>query len=237
LENYTVYMSKKLFGHVQHDLNHTVLDELRRLQEAKQLTELKLLNYYKEVPISSVARSFRFVGDALVCRTNETQARAIEFTKHAIVKSKDLTHHIYASAHYSADTREVTLSDFSYVDVLPEHRESVRVRMHIPIAVLIESGLDQFKGRLIDLSLDGCAVDVAQCELQGSKVCVYLNIETHLKERRHTVRVRVMARFLKAEHHHKVSRCVFLFMHDKGSEDLIGKIIALRQGEIIRELR
>jgi hypothetical protein len=219
------------------DAGDTILDELLRLQETGQLNEIQLLNYYKEVPVSATAKHIRFLENTLFCRTSEAQARAIEFTLHTIVKSKDLQHHIHASAHYNTDTREVALSGFSYVEDPSERRESIRVRMHIPISVLIESGRKQFKGRLIDLSLDGCAIDIANRELQDSKVCSYLNIDTSLKTNQEIIKVRVMGKLLKADEHNKLSRCIYIFMHDKGSEGPIGKLIALRQGEIIRELQ
>jgi|GEM_PF-746916 len=214
-----------------------VWDELMRLKEGKQLQELQLLNYYKEVPILTTGKNVRFSENCLFCSTSEAQARIIEFTEHTVIKSKHLLHHIHASAHYNADTREVRLSDFSYVDVLPECRQSIRVRMHLPSVVLIETGPKQFKGRLIDLSLDGCAIDIGSSELEDSKVYAYLNIEAPLKENQERIKGRVMARFLKAEQRNsKLSRCVFLFLHDKASENIIAKLIALRQGEIMREL-
>lgn len=236
-QNQMTAKKNELFNHVPLDGDTTVMDELFRLQETKKLQGLQLLNYYKEVPISATVSNLRISEGTLFCRTNETQARIIEFTKHSILKSENLQHHIYAAADYNSDTREVALSDFSYVDVLSKNREAIRVRMHIPLTVLIESGPRNFRGRLIDLSLDGCAIDVATHELEDSKAYSYLNIEMPLKTGREQIKVRVMASFLKANQQQvRLSRCIFLFKHDK-SEDQICKLIALRQGEIIRELK
>lgn len=231
-----ISLNQEPFRPVQPDAGGTIPSELLRLQEAKQLDDLQLLNYYKEVPLSAIAKDLRFCDNVLFCRTSETQARVIEFTNHTIIKSRQLQQPISASAQYNTDTREVALFGFSYVDVPSERRESIRVRMHIPISVLIESGTRQFKGRLIDLSLDGCAIDIANHELQDIKACSYLTIDTSLKTNQEKINVRVMGRLLKADLHNRLSRCIYLFMHDKGSEGPIGKLIALRQGEIIREL-
>lgn len=214
-----------------------VFDELLRLQGARKLQGLQLLNYYKEVPIWAPADNPRIAENFLFCRTNEAQSKIIEFTKHSILKSENLQNHVYASADYNSETKEVVLSDFSYVDLLSRRREAIRVRMHIPLTVLIESGTRSFKGRLIDLSLDGCAIDVPTHELDDMKAYSYLNINMPLKNGREEVKVRVMANFLKARPHFKLSRCIYIFQHDKNSENLIGKQIALRQGEILRELQ
>ncbi|OGT97414.1 MAG: hypothetical protein A2079_01720 [Geobacteraceae bacterium GWC2_48_7] len=236
-QNQMISQNYEQHHHVRLDGDTTVMDELVRLQETKQLHGLQLLNYYKEVPITGTASDFRIFENTLFCRTNEAQARIIEFSKNTILKSENLQNHVYASAEYDPETREVALTDFSYVELLSRKREAIRVRMHIPLTVLIESGARNFKGRLIDLSLDGCAIDVATHELEDTKAYSYLNINMPLKTGLEQIKVRVMASFLKASQHFRLSRCIYLFEHDMYSENQIGKQIALRQGEILRELQ
>lgn len=231
--------SRFVFHPIGSDEEKDVLASLHRLQETEQAAELHLLNYYKEVPVSSPAVSLRLSGCTLFCRTGASQARVIQFCGHTVLTSRHLQRNLYAAAHYDPDRKEVALSDFSFVEVLPEQRESVRVRMHIPRTVFIESGRQRLMGRLVDLSLGGCAVDVADRDLAGCNTpYVHLTIEMPLKEGQEAMTARVMARFLKVEQHDNlaVTRCIFAFSHERGSDGPIARFIALRQGEIIREL-
>lgn len=215
----------------------SILEELLRLPRLKPQPVVQFLNYYKEVPVSGTAEILRASNDTLICRTSESQARAIELNRNTIVKSKPLQHDVFAVAHHDLDTGEVILSDFSYAEVLSDRRASIRVRMHVPLAVLVEAGPNRIKGRLLDISLDGCAIGIADKELMADYTYFYLNMDMHLKAHQKPINARVMSRLVKAEQHNNYSRCIFLFEHDKRSEDQVGTIIAQRQAEIIRELK
>jgi hypothetical protein len=233
----TTSPQKTHFSFLEHTEGSVILDELLRLPKIKPQPEVQFLNYYKEVPLYGSAKILHTLDDTLICSTNASQARAIEYNKNTIIKSKPLQHDVYAVAHYDYDTGEVALSGFSYVEVLSDRRASIRVRMHVPLSVLIEAGTNKIKGRLLDLSLDGCAIGIADKELMANFSFFYLNMDMQLKSRQATTNARVMAKLVKTEDSTNFSRCVFAFEHDKRSEDQIGCLIAERQAEIIRELR
>lgn len=220
---------KEHFRLLEHDQNGSILKELLRLPRRHPLPEVQFLNYYKEVPVFSPARIVYLFGDTLICHAGEAQARAIGFSKGTVVRAAPLKHDVYATAHYDPVTREVALSDFCYVEVLSERRASIRVRMQAPPEVVIEAGPGRFTGRMLDLSLYGCAIEIADREPLGGFTYFYINLETPLK-------ARLMSRLMRVEGDTRQLRCIFLFEHDRRSEDQIGRLIARRQAEIIREL-
>lgn len=232
------FLNKEQFHIISHDyIGGEIIDKLLRLHKIKPLQELQLLNFYKEVPISAPARSIRFADNTIFCRTNDTQSRAIDFSRGSIIKTPHLQHDIYASASYCPETREVALSDLLPAEVPSDNRSSIRVRMHVPMKVLIEAGTNKINGRMLDLSLGGCAVDIADGELLGNLKYMNINIDIPASTGREPHKLRVMVKLGKVFQHKKLCSCIFIFEHNKISEDQIGKLITQRQLEIIRELK
>jgi hypothetical protein len=198
---------------------------------------LTFFNYYKEVPISSSAELLYLFGDNLICRSNQTQSRAIKLCHYTIIRSTDLKQDIYATADYCEETGEITLSDFSFVEVLPDRRNSLRVKIGGLFQVVVEAGSDRFNAKLTDLSLGGCALDVPEKTLMGTYSYFYLNMTFYLKSRPEPQKIRVLSRLLRFENESTPCRCIMLFEHDTRTEDVIGMYIAQRQAEIIRELK
>jgi len=199
--------------------------------------DLMFFNYYKEVPISSAAETLYVFGDSLVCRSNPTQTRAIKSSRYTVIRSSRLPNDIYASAELSAETDEIILSEFSYVEVLPERRNTLRVKIGGLFLVPVEAGTTTFTAKLKDLSLGGCAIEVPDKALLGTFSYFFLTLSLELKNKTGPQKVRVMSRLLRFESDEKPYRCILLFEHDRRSEDLIGMYIAQRQAEIIRELK
>lgn len=208
------------------------------LQASKQgAYQLQFFNYYKEVPIASAAELLYVFGDTLVCRSNPTQTRAIKSSHYTVIRSPRLAHDIYAAAEHSSDTDEIVLSDFAYVDVLPDRRNTLRVKIGGLFLIPVEAGTSNFTAKLKDLSLGGCAIEIPDKALLGTFSYFYLTFAFELKNRTGPQKVRIMSRLLRFESEGKPCRCILLFEHDRRSEDLVGMYIAQRQAEIIRELK
>ena len=214
----------------------SVGDDLYKLSSLKHLPEVQLLNYYKEVPVFASAKILTVGENMIVCSTSEVQARAIEFNGYTIIKGAPFQHHVYANTHYDAETGNITLSNLNYAEVHSNRRTSVRVRMQVPPEVFLEAGASKFKGRLLDLSLAGCAVNIPDQKLLENFSFFYLSINMPTKVHKTPTLTRVMVKLARVHQHNKLFRCIFMFEHDKSSENQIGMLIAQRQTEIIREL-
>lgn len=215
---------------------YRIEDDLLNLGQTNPYPEVKLLNYYKEIPVSAPARILSVTENSLVCRTSEAQARVIEFSEYTIVQGTLFRHHAHAHAACNPDTGDITLSGFCYVEVPSNRRASIRVRMQVPPLICIEAGSSKTSGRMLDLSLDGCAINIADRTLLQNFSHFFLTIDMPLKMQQNSVKPRVLAKLAKMDQHNKLFRCVFLFEHSKSSEDQVAMLIARRQAEIIREL-
>lgn len=213
-----------------------ILAKLLSISEAKG-SGLQFFNYYKEVPIAAAVEVLYLFGDSLVCRSNQTQSRAIKASRYTIIRSSQLPHDIYAKAEYCAESDEITLSEFSFVEVLPDRRNALRVKIGGLFQITVEAGPDAFIAKLKDLSLGGCALEVTDKALLGNYTYFYLSFIFQLSNRSEPLKLRLMARLLRFESESGPCRCIMLFEHDLRSEDLIGRYIAQRQVEILRELK
>lgn len=213
-----------------------ILEKLLSISGTKG-SSLQFFNYYKEVPVAAAVEVLYLFGDSLVCRSNQTQSRAIKTSCYTVIRSKQLPHDVYAKAEYCAESDEITLSEFSYVELLPDRRNALRVKIGGLFQITVEAGPERFTAKLKDLSLGGCALEVPDKALLGRYRYFYLNLAFQLQGQAAPQQLRIMARLLRFESQENPCRCIMLFEHDRRSEDLIGRYIAQRQAEILRELK
>jgi len=222
---------------IEDDCDDNVIEILLAIVSAEKPTEVRFLNFYKEVPIVSPATITYAFEDTLSCRASEVQARAITFSNNTIIQSAALKHDVFAKAIYQPDTKEVVISDLMYVEVYSERRTSVRVKMDSLFPLVIEAGPTQFNGKLRELSLHGCAVDIPDPQLMGNFKFFYLNMDMPFMTFKGTHKARIMAKFVRGEQNVRSYRCILTFEHDNTTEDQIGRLLTQRQTEIIRELK
>ncbi len=204
---------------------------------SKPTNQLKIFNFYKEVPISSHVEILYVFGDNLICRANPAHTGILQKSNYTILRSPKLSNDVYAAVEYSVETDEITLSEFSFVEVLPDRRNALRVKVGGIFPISVEAGTSSFSAVLKDLSLGGCAIDVDNKALLGTFLYFYLNFTFYIKNYPEPQKLRVMSRLLRFETNEKPFRCIMLFEHDRRSENVIGMYIAQRQAEIIRELK
>lgn len=225
------------YRQIEDDSNDNIVEILLGIVGAEKPTEVRFLNFYKEVAIVSTATITYAFGDTLSCRTSDAQSRAIAISNNTIVRSSALRHDVFAKATYQPDTKEVFISDLFYVEVYPEQRTSVRVKLDSLFPIVVEAGPMQFGGKLRELSLHGCAVDIPDPQLMGNFKFFYLNMDMPFMTFKGTNKARIMVKFIRGEQNNRSYRCIFTFEHDNTTEDQIGRLLTQRQAEIIRELK
>lgn len=213
-----------------------ILDKLSNIA-AQPGARLQFFNYYKEVPVLSKAEILYAFGETIVCKASETQVIAIKNSGYTIIRSPQMEHDLYADAEANTDTGEIVLSNFCYIEVLANSRESMRVKVGGLFRVVVEAGADSFDAKLRDISLGGALLEFASRELLGKFSYFYINFVFHLNNRPEPLELRVMARFLRFVNEGTPVKAIFLFEHDRRSEDQIGMFIAQRQAEILGELK
>lgn len=215
-----------------------ILDLLLSGAGPDQSAEFSLCNYYKEVPISSRGEVLYLFGESLICMASESQSRAICIEKCTIIKSPSLPHDVYAVASYNADSNELSLSGFCYVEVMPDRRTSVRVTPAGLVQVKIEAGTESFSGRLRSISVGGCAVDIDDRKSLGTFRYFFLTGSLFLTGGGEFRIHRLQSKLLRVQDTADGRiRCIFVLEHDLKSEDIVGRYVTQRQAEIIRELK
>jgi hypothetical protein len=210
------------------DCADNILELLLDIQKKDPLPEIRFLNFYKEVPIFS---------PAYIVYAFDVQCRAIAIAGSTIIQSAALRHDVLAKAVYHPETSEVIISELCYVELYSDQRASIRVKMDSLFQIMIEAGPGQFNGKLRELSLNGCAVDIADPQLLGNYKFFYLNLDMPFKTFKGTNKSRIMVKLVRGEEISRGYRCIFTFEHDNTTEDQIGRLLTQRQTEIIRELK
>jgi len=157
-----------------------ILNLLVQLSQ-KTKHDIKFFNYYKEVPVSAPVEFLYVFGETLACRSSDPQKQAIKNCRYTLIRSPKLPQDVYATATLNEATNEIILSDFAYVELLPERRTTLRVKIGGLFRVTVEAGSDSFIAKLKDISIGGCALEIPKRTLLGKFTYFYINFVFDLK--------------------------------------------------------
>ncbi|WP_281184519.1 PilZ domain-containing protein [Trichlorobacter lovleyi] len=130
--------------------------EILAVLQANLKQPLKLINYYKGIPLSYPATIASISKGIVDLDVHEVQAFTIEQTHSAFIRSPLFRHALFAQAQYvNVSKRAAAFVQFSYVEIMAEHRSFVRVAVDSQEPVSIESPLGTIEGQLYDISLSG----------------------------------------------------------------------------------
>lgn len=213
----------------------SIYSTLQKMQSGELNNDLKLLNYYDELPISYgniIVEECE--GGLLELTVHQNQAVVIEDQKQTLIKSSYFP--VGFSVHCIAERASsrkcyVALGRFAYAQVRAERRAAIRVRMAEPVFATINSGTKTCcKGRVIDLSISGIKV---------------LNVEPQVEETSSfSISMQILgqqmsipASLLREKTNEKGSFIVFTIQPDSLAEGKISKLIYNRQVEIIQTIK
>jgi|ERR1039457_662678 c-di-GMP-binding flagellar brake protein YcgR len=136
-----------------------ILRRLTAIAAEKRANEVKLLNYYKEVPITTGA-SIESVDRGVVEMTvNKLQAAAMLKQKMTFIKSPHLAHNVTAKVErVQMDKNRVFLSQFSYAAIRAERRKSARVKINAKREATFRVGKVMLTGLIRDISIGGVSI-------------------------------------------------------------------------------
>jgi hypothetical protein len=139
-----------------------ILGVLTAIMDRKLPNDMKLLNYFREIPVSFGAE-IKFVDNGMVeMAVHQTQAVAILDQKMAFIKSTHLRHDVIAKVQrIRIAKQQVFFTQFAYVKIPSERRENVRVKVTRSFEVLFQSDELLVKGMLNDISVSGLSMLVA----------------------------------------------------------------------------
>ena len=225
-----IYQRIQLAG--EQEDNKQILATLAGIHTGRLANDLKLVNYFREVPVSYGAEVLTVEQDSVEFSVHQVQAVVIQLEKVSVLKSRHFQRDVIANANYvNVEKSRIVLSNFSYALVRADRRMSVRVELGAPILASFASAQASVSGKLHDMSLTGIAIAVA--ENPGLPLSEMGELTVNLPNGSITV----PASLLKTKPHANGCRLVFEIETTRATELSISQYIFKRQVEIIKELK
>jgi hypothetical protein len=210
-----------------------ILSILSDISAGRCKNDLKLVNYYQEMPIIyAVMEIDECRGGTLELTAHHNQAVVIAHQKQTILKSRHFPEGMSVHAiaeNVSLKNGYVMLGRFAYVTVNAERRNAIRVKLKEKIPVTIKTDSAAFTGTLADISVSG--VKVSDSGLPSDPGNAALEIAFPGE------RITLPGTFLRERISEQGHFHVFTVEPDAHAEAVISKLIYVRQVEIIQLLK
>jgi hypothetical protein len=210
----------------------SIIEVLSAVKDDRIANDLKLLNYYREVPIN-FGTSIDHIEKGMVELTvHQLQAALMQQQKETLIRSGHFKNDVVAKVcKAGAEQRFAFLTGFSYVQILSDRRANIRVEVSENVEVAIRVGLLQLQGRLKDISIGGVAIIAPETQGidENARVKLTLSLRGHGVEITGTV--------LRVVDEPPGKSYVIQFTPDSKSDATISQYIFQTQSEIIRELK
>ncbi len=212
-----------------------IVKVLSEISNGRLKSDLKLLNYCEEVPVSYGSSVTAVDDDSVEFVVHEHQALIMKHDKSTLIKSRhfhnELGVHCYA-AYVNVPKKSVVLHNFAYAQIRAERREAVRVRVNGRVSATFSYGNVTIEGIMLDISGNGISfvskvVPATECNQPG-------NISLTLSG----TPLEVPGMFVRsAANENGGNVCLFQMKPDRRSDTVLGQFIYQRQIEIIQQLK
>lgn len=199
---------------------------------------IKLINYFKGIPLSYPAKIVSVTRGVVDLDVQEVQAYAVEQARFAFIRSPLLKHDLFAKAQYvNVKKKAVTLTTFSYVEIMAERRNFVRVQLQPPPLVTLEASQGMIEGLLFDISLTGFSVELDHFYPLEPKAEALVNFSLTEPDSGKLLAFKLPATLMAIDGDKSPYYYRFSFDPDKLLEQRISHYIFQSQIEIIRQVK
>lgn len=196
--------------------------------------DVKLLNYYREIPVSFSATITNVMDDRVDVNVHQNQAVVMKHVKQTLIKCEyfpnNLGVHSYV-AMTNVNSGRAILTRFAYAQIAAERRGAVRVEIDFPLEGTFVAPGAELAGKVADISVTGASLNLS------AKPAMDANIEGKLVCQLPSGRIEVPAQLLKYFETENGYRAVVTFSPDNKLELLISQFIFSLQVDIIRDLK
>lgn len=215
-----------------HKDEKAIIEVLKGIHSRRFRNDLRVLNYYKEIPVSYDATITHIDDDFVEMQVHQHQAAVMHVEKIAFLKSEHFTHDVVAKVYKSNINKSLgLLHNFSYVQIRAERRRFVRVQIFDTIIVSFRRQELTFSGRMADISLGGLSIDTAE------EIAIDLEMAGVLTVEFPAGTLEIPGRLLKIFPLERGFSYVFEMEAGSKIETAISQFIFQKQVEIIRELK
>ena len=213
-----------------------IIEVFSDMAEGRLTNDLRLLNYYNEVPVSFGTTITRVDRDRIEVIVHEHQALIIDHARGTLITSKHF-HNGLLGVHCRASRVHVTqrtaiLYNFAYAMIRAERREVVRVRVNEMRPVKFSYDNAAIEGAMVDISGNGMAIRTGPIPTMESCQTGILSFtlgDTPLELPASLIRCTMDAEDSRL--------CMFKMESNNRSDSVISRFIFRRQAEIILELK
>jgi hypothetical protein len=211
---------------------------LKSALAGKKLQPLKLINYYKGLPLIYPATLAAVERDILDLDVQPQQAVAMATDHYTLIRCTLFPHDIAAHVQYVNVPKGVaSLSKLHFVEIMAEKRSFIRLEVEHPTQAAFPFQDQDISGRLADLSVNGAAIDVdgyLDMPLETETILHFMLPDLTQNE---PSPVKIAARLVQIEGHASPYTYCFAISPEKQIEQQMSRYIFQRQIEIIRELK
>lgn len=212
--------------------------EILSILTANSQKPLKLINYYKGLPIIYPASIVSIERGIVDLDVRPEQAFAIGKNRSAFIRSPLLKFDVYAQVQYVSVQKQVAaFRGFRYVELVAEQRNCIRMVPDPIPDVVITSPLGIVDAEVHDVSLTGVGIWIHHsCPLQtGSVMPIAFSLKT--KDQGKVIKVDLPARLVSITGDSLPRKYKFAIDPDVALDRQLSQYIIQRQIEIIKELK
>jgi hypothetical protein len=212
--------------------------EIVAILKANLKKKIKLINYYKGLPVSYPATIAAMDRGNLDLDVQAEQAFVMEPSRSVFIRSPLFKHDLFAQVQYVNFKKGVaTLVKFSYVEIMAERRNFIRMAPETHPRTIIKSSQETIEGQLDDISLAGLNITIQDsCQLEpGSEVSASFTLATI--DLNYMEKIAMPATLVSVHGDALPRNYCFTITPDRALERQLSQYIIQRQIEIIREIK
>jgi len=195
-------------------------------------TGIRLLNYYRELPVSFDASIVFSDRGVIEMKIHDLQAAAMMMQKEVFIKCKGLPYDVVAKVmKIRKNTHSAFLTSFHYAIIPAERRVCVRVRVSEKFDATFHFDNQLIQGSIEDISFSGLSISTPKGnsleENSTGKVIIALP----------TAMIELTGKLLKVNQDNSTAKFIIELEMDKKSEQCISQFMFAQQSVIIRELK
>ena len=193
--------------------------------------DLRLLNYYQNLPVSFGADVVSIDRGLVELRVTQTQAIVIAAQRTTFVRSSHLHFDTLAMVErINIEREQAFLSRFSYVKLVAEQRQCIRVNMGGAIDAIFTSKNITEKGKIFDLSVGAVELRLSKFAYLEPNICGTITIIAQDSS------MKINSKLLKINTDDHVRKFIFVLDVSEISENFITNLLLHKQQRLIREL-
>jgi len=212
----------------------SILHTLREMKAGRLKNDLKLLNYYHEVPISYSAKIDSIDADCIEVTAHQAQSVVLGLQKQVLLTSSSFPQglgvHCFVE-YVNVKNSFAVLGRFAYASIRAERRGAVRVKIDGFVPAAYTADTQTLSGRADDISVSGVAIHNQQSAPAGIPENGTLQLSVNGSD------LILPSTLVKSAEKEGEFVHTFRFEPDKNADKVISQYIYGRQVEIIRQLK